>query len=85
MEAAVKEASSLLSYSSLKEEQLCSIKAFIDGRDVFVILPTGFGKSVCFTCLPLAIASNLLLQTDDHLSSGAFCSCCDKIYTCMRP
>ena len=55
MEAAVKEASSLLGYSSLKEEQLCSIKAFMDGRDVFVILPTGFGKSACFTCLPLAI------------------------------
>uniref|UniRef100_A0A1X7VMC2 Helicase ATP-binding domain-containing protein n=1 Tax=Amphimedon queenslandica TaxID=400682 RepID=A0A1X7VMC2_AMPQE len=41
MEAAV-EASSLLGYFSLKEEQLYSIKAFMEGRDVFVILPTGF-------------------------------------------
>ena len=24
------------------------------GRDVFAVLPTGFGKSLCFACLPTA-------------------------------
>ena len=56
MEAAVKEASSLLGYSSLKEEQLCSIKAFMDGRDVFL--------SSC----PLALASQLVSHVSHLLS-----------------
>ena len=36
----------------LREEQLKAIRAVFEGRDVFVILPTGFGKSVCFHVLP---------------------------------
>ncbi len=33
----------------LKPEQKASIKAVFDGRDVFIWLPTGFGKSICYT------------------------------------
>ncbi|MGL5156719.1 MAG: hypothetical protein ACRC9H_17650 [Aeromonas veronii] len=29
----------------LKDEQRTAIKAFVDGKDVFAVLPTGFGKS----------------------------------------
>jgi len=42
-----------LGYSSLKEEQLKVVTAFLEGRDVFTVLPTGYGKSLCFGCLPL--------------------------------
>ena len=35
-----------------KPEQLEVITGILQ-RDVFVILPTGFGKSLCFQCLPL--------------------------------
>jgi len=28
------------------------VTAFVKGRDVFGILPTGFGKSLCYNCLP---------------------------------
>ena len=38
----------------LKPQQRASIQAVYDGRDVFVWLPTGFGKSICFTTLPFA-------------------------------
>ena len=43
-----------LGYSSLKEEQLKVVTAFLAGCDVFAILPTGYGKSLCFGCLRLA-------------------------------
>ena len=35
-------------YSSLKKEQKDFISDFILGNDVFPVLPTGFGKSLCY-------------------------------------
>ena len=32
----------------LKEEQRNAIKAFVDRKDVFAVLPTGFGKSLIY-------------------------------------
>ena len=37
----------------LKEEQSQVINALIREDDVFGVLPTGFGKSLCYGCLPL--------------------------------
>ena len=42
-----------LGYYSLKE-QLKVVTACLEGRDVFAVLPTGYEKSLCFGCLPLA-------------------------------
>jgi len=39
-------------YDSLKTEQHRAVTAFASGRDVFIALPTGFGKSLCYGCLP---------------------------------
>ena len=36
----------------LKSEQKASIRHVYDGKDVFVWLPTGFGKSICYEVLP---------------------------------
>ena len=36
----------------LKDKQLEAIMAFISGHDVFVTLPTGYGKSLIFALLP---------------------------------
>ena len=36
----------------LKPEQLKAVMAFLEGRDVFVSLPTGFGKSMIYGILP---------------------------------
>ena len=41
-----------LGFSTVKPEQLQVVTGILE-RDVFVILPTGFGKSLCFQCLPL--------------------------------
>ena len=43
-----------LGYPVLKTEQLEVLLHFVQGRDVFAVLPTGFGKSLCYACLPLA-------------------------------
>ena len=37
----------------LKDKQIEAIKAFCSGQDVFVSLPTGYGKSTIYAILPL--------------------------------
>eukprot|EP00731_Ephydatia_muelleri_P002966 Em0001g2966a len=45
-------AAQALGYSSLKEHQIEVVLAVAGGRDVFAVLPTGYGKSLCYACLP---------------------------------
>ena len=54
IKAAVSEAAGLLGYSSLRPRQAKVVEDFLSGRDVFVSLPTGGGKSLCFCLLPKA-------------------------------
>ena len=51
IKSAVDKAAGLLGYSEVKELQWNVIFEVIKGRDVFAVLPTGYGKSLC---LPLA-------------------------------
>ena len=54
MEAAIHHAAVILGVKELRQEQKKVVFTLMDGRhDVFVSLPTGFGKSFCFQCLPL--------------------------------
>ena len=48
VESAVYKAINKLGFSSLKPQQMMAINAFIDRRDVFVVLPTGFRKTVFY-------------------------------------
>lgn len=41
-----------LGYSSVTAHQHKAVEAFAGGRDVFVSLPTGSGKTLCFALLP---------------------------------
>ena len=36
----------------MKDKQTEAVKSFVCGNDVFVSLPTGSGKSLCFALLP---------------------------------
>ena len=42
----------IIDYSSLKPCQKSAVKAFISGKDMFLSLPTRYGKSFCYCCLP---------------------------------
>ena len=44
-----------MSLLSVKPEQRSSMEAIYDGYDVFVWLPTGYGKSLCHQALPFLL------------------------------
>ena len=52
IEEAVERACAELGYTTIKEKQKEVILNFVSGRDVFAALPTGYGKSLCYGCLP---------------------------------
>lgn len=52
LDVALSKAVEKLGYSTLREHQVQAVKAFVRGQDVFVSLPTGSGKSLCFCILP---------------------------------
>ena len=57
-----------LEYDTLKSLQLKVIMSFPAGMDVFAILPTGYGKRLCYALLPLLFDGLYRLQ-------GDCCSC----------
>lgn len=54
LEEAARSAALRLGYPTVKPEQLSVIVEFLSGRDTFVVLPTGYGKSLCYGALPFA-------------------------------
>ena len=54
LEKAANAAASKLGYPALKPERLQVVVEFLSGKDVFAVLPTGFGKSLYYAVLPLA-------------------------------
>ena len=52
-EQALSEAITEIGLEQLKSKQKEAIKAFVEGNDTFVSLPTGYGKSVIYGILPI--------------------------------
>ena len=65
IEAAITASAAALGYDKLTSNQSEVVKSFISGSDVFVSLPTGSGKSLCYWVLPGAF--NLLRQTNSSV------------------
>ena len=62
---AAKAATQALGYQQMKPQQLEVVQSFVKGNDVFGVLPTGFGKSLCYGCLPL-VYDRLLQKPSGH-------------------
>jgi len=60
---AVSSAALQVGYKQLKHKQNEAVKEFVSGRDVFVSLPTGSGKSLCYVVLPAAVNIRSPLHT----------------------
>ena len=48
----------------LKEEQRNTIKAFVDRKYVFAVLPTGYGKSLMYQLAPIVYIIVILRCSD---------------------
>ena len=46
-----------LGVENLKDKQQEAVEAFVNESDTFVSLPTGYGKSLCYSILPLVFDS----------------------------
>ena len=42
-----------MSLPVLKDEQRIAVDSVKEGKDVFVVLPTGYGKSMCYVAPPV--------------------------------
>ena len=60
---AARKAGVSVGYDQLKDEQVNILCTFVEGRGVFVSLPTGFGKSLCYMLLPL-VFDYLAVESD---------------------
>jgi ATP-dependent DNA helicase RecQ len=60
-------AAATLGYYTVKREQMTVIRSFLHGKDVFAVLPTGYGKTLCYAslaaCLPLIFDSFIESQS----------------------
>ena len=65
IELACREAARSLGYQTLKDHQLLVVSSLVKGSDVFGVLPTGYGKSLCFTLLPFVF--DKLLGTNNSI------------------
>ena len=54
-----------LGYTSLKDKQTEVITNFLLGNDVFAVLSTGYGKSLCYNSLPKAF--DIFFETEGSI------------------
>ena len=57
IDRAIHEAVTKLGYSRASGDQVVAIREFVLGRDIFVMLPTGSGISLCYAALPYVFDS----------------------------
>ena len=56
----------------LQQEQVIAVKTLLSNRDVFAVLPTGYGKSLIFQCF--VVAKELLKAKNGHGTPTSPCA-----------
>ena len=74
VEQAMRYAAERIGIPSLNEKQKEAVRAFVGGKDVFVSLPTGFGKSVCFQSVLFVFDPSRCLVQKVVTTVQRFCS-----------
>ena len=82
IDEAIDSALATVGLESLKQEQSKAIHAFAGGRDVFVALPTGYGKTYCFALLPL-VYDCLRSGVDDSSEQQSIVLCVSPLTALM--
>ena len=59
VERALSEATRKLSFDELKSKQKEAVVSFVSGKDTFMVLPTGYGKSAICAVLPCVFVNAL--------------------------
>ena len=68
IQQAISTATEELGYDQLRPRQKKVVEAFLEGRDVFVCLPTGSGKTLCYCILPKVFDLLRRSETDSNQS-----------------
>ncbi len=81
---ALRVVTAILEYEELKDKQKEAIEACADRKDVFMSLPTGYGKSLCCQILPVlfdalyghqTLSSIIVVVTAAQLAVDIFTLC----------
>ena len=70
-----------LGFADLRPQQMEAIKTFMQGKDVFVSLPTGYDKSLIYSVLPLRVRRSCVAVEEAYVPSTATSSLLDhRVY-----
>jgi len=90
VELALQQTVEEMGLSKLKPEQTEAILTIVSGKDVFVSLPTGYGKSIIYGILPLLfdkLKGKILrgYSGDSHRIDFFYIGCKGSIVVCISP
>ena len=75
IDVAILEGFEKLGYDHPTQEQAQAVRSFVLGSYVFVMLPTGSGKSLCYASLPY-IFDSLQQSAGEKDAQPLHCCCC---------
>ena len=78
-----------LGFGQLKAEQAAAISQFVSGKDVFVALPTSYGKSLYYCCFPYiydrlrSVEKQSIVVVVSPLVEDQVADVIDDVYSCV--